>query len=177
MALVHLPHIDGATEPYIADILAALVTALDAKVVLETGGFQGHTSIVLAQALRELGGARTLIVAEMDQSRANAIDRVIFETVAHSIKWTVYAEDVLTVIKAQSDESLELCFVDDEHTPAHVRAEIEALWPKMRTNGLLTFHDVYGVTDLQAVVKSFGGYSLDLPRLGPAGGLGIIQVR
>jgi hypothetical protein len=36
---------------------------------------------------------------------------------------------------------------------------------------------VFGVCDLQDVVGKFGGYSIDLPRLGPAGGLGVIQVR
>jgi predicted O-methyltransferase YrrM len=177
MDVIHLPHVEGATEPYIADLLAALVVASDAKTVLETGGFQGHTSVVLAQALRTLGGERNLIVAEIDQDRATAIDTALYDTVAHSISWKVYADDVMTVIRGQPDESLDLVFLDDDHTQDHVRAEVEALWPKMRPNGLLTFHDVYGVCDLQAVVTSFGGYALDLPRWGPAGGLGIIQVR
>jgi hypothetical protein len=52
-----------------------------------------------------------------------------------------------------------------------------ALIPKMNPGGLILLHDVYGVCDLQEVVKKFGGYSIKLPRLGPAGGLGVIQVQ
>ena len=177
MAVTHLPHVDGATEPYVADLLAALVAALDAHTVLETGGFEGHTSVVLAQALRDLGGDRTLLVAEIDPARAERIDQRLCETVAQSIRYSVFADDVLTVIKAQPDESIDLGFVDDDHGADHVRQELTSLLPKMQAGGIITFHDVYGVTDLQAVVAEFGGYSLDLPRWGPAGGLGFLQVR
>ena len=54
--------------------------------------------------------------------------------------------------------------------------EIEALLPKMKAGGLICGHDVFGVCDLQEVFKQFGGYSLALPMLGPAGGLGLLQV-
>lgn len=185
MALTHLPHVEGATEPHIVEIVCALVMANDAHRVLETGGFLGHTSLSLAETLgmlaRTNGEHRQLIVAEIDQSRAEAIDQALYARVAENgspaFQWRVVATDVLQVIDAEADESLDAVWIDDDHTPAHVAGEVQALLPKMRTNGLLLFHDVYGVCDLQAIVKQYGGYSLDLPRWGPAGGLGIIQVR
>lgn len=172
---------DGATEPYITDAVCALIAANDSKCVLETGGFMGHTSVRLAETLRDMGGERFLVVAEIDQERANAVDLAIGGALgpiqSHRVSWTVWAQDVMRVITERPDESLCAAFVDDDHTVEHVTAEVEALLPKLRAGGLLLFHDVFGVCDLQQVVKRYGGYSLDFPQWGPAGGLGILQVR
>lgn len=183
MTLTHLPHVDGATEPYITDAVCALIAANDSRRVLETGGFLGHTSIRLAETLASMdtSAPRELIVAEIDPDRALQVDQILhgclLENDSPVFQWRVLAQDVMQVIAQQSDESLCAAFVDDEHTIEHVTAEVEALLPKMRAGGLLLFHDVFGVCDLQQVVKRYGGYSLDFPRWGPAGGLGILQVR
>jgi hypothetical protein len=93
------------------------------------------------------------------------------------VDWSVQNGDAIEVIRGLPDAWLNLAWVDDDHTKQHVGDEIEALLPKMSTNGLILLHDVWGVCDLQEIVGLFGGYSLDLLRNGPAGGLGIIQVR
>lgn len=176
-----LAHVEGATEPWIQDLLVALLKALQRPqpVVLECGGFLGHTSVVLAEALQAMGGG-TLMVAEWDPEapeRATIITDRLSALTLPNVTWQVYAEDALAVIKRQPEYSVDLCYLDDDHTHAHVRAELEAVWPKMRTNGLICGHDVYGSCDLQQEFRALGGYALDLPRLGPAGGLGIVQVR
>lgn len=170
----------GTTEPWIAQLVCSLLVASGGRTALETGGFQGITSAWLALTLERMGGGR-LIVAEIESDRAAAIENRLHSLPALSggcdVTCEVFAMDVMDVIRNQPNGSLDFVWLDDDHTKSHVVAEVEALWPKMRHNGLLVFHDVYGVTDLQAVVKRFGGYSLDLPRLGPAGGIGILQVR
>lgn len=164
----------GATEPWIAHLISALVIARGAETVLETGAFQGHTTVVLGRALEVLGGG-TLIACEMDPERARAVEaRLDFGP--NKVHWTVRAEDALTVIRSLPDQWLDVAFIDDDHRVEHVAEEINALWPKMSAGGLMLFHDVYGSCDLQALVNRSGGYSLDLPRCGPAGGLGILQV-
>lgn len=172
-------HVEGQTEPWIVDILVALLRGLqrEAPNILELGGFQGHTSLRLAQAV-ERG---TLTVAEYDPEapeRAQLVtDRLLAANLPESVTWRVLQSDALAVIAQCADESLDLVFADDDHTVPHVTAEVEALIPKMRVGGLICFHDVYGSCDLHHVVEQAGGYCLDLPRLGPAGGLGILQVR
>jgi hypothetical protein len=82
----------------------------------------------------------------------------------------------MQVIAAAPDKYWDLCWLDDDHQEFHVRSELTALWPKMKPGGLIVGHDVWGSVNLQKVFKHFNGIALDLPRLGPAGGIGIIQV-
>lgn len=172
-------HVEGQTEPWVVDILCALLKGLqrESPNVLELGGFQGHTSLRLAQAMT----AGTLTIAEYDPDapeRAQLVtDRLLAADLPDIIRWRVLQSDALAVIAQCADESLDFVFVDDDHSEAHVAQEIAALIPKMRVGGLICFHDVYGSCNLAPLVERAGGYCLDLPRLGPAGGLGILQVR
>lgn len=172
-------HVEGQTESYVVDILVALLHGLqrEAPNVLELGGFQGHTSVRLGQAMT----AGTLTIAEYDPEapgRAQQVsDRLFAANLPPEVTWRVLQSDALAVIAQCADDSLDFVFVDDDHQEAHVRQELEALLPKMRVGGIICFHDVYGSCDLHHVVERAGGYCLDLPRLGPAGGLGILQIR
>lgn len=169
----------GNTEPWIQQLVCALLKASGHRTVLETGAFQGSTSLRLARTLLALNGG-TLTICEVDPARAEQVDARLRSwdlSTEGPVNWVVRCQDALSVIAGLPDRSLGFAFVDDHHTKEHVAAEIEALLPKMLPNGLIVFHDVYGVCDLQEVVAAYGGYSLDLPRAGPAGGLGLIQVR
>jgi predicted O-methyltransferase YrrM len=166
----------GCTEPWIAQLICSLLAAHGGRVVLECGGYLGTTSVWLASTLDRMGGG-TLYVAELDEQRGHAIDDRLSALKLSVAQHIVYRGDALRCIAGFQDACIDFCFLDDDHTKPHVRRELTALWPKMRKGGLILLHDVHGSTDLQSVVSEFGGYSLDLPRLGPAGGLGVIQCR
>lgn len=168
----------GNTEPWITNLVVALLKASGARTVLETGAFQGATSEELLRALEAMDGG-VLTICEIDPARAEAVDARLREVEWEDSKvnWVVRCMDARDVIRSLAPQSLGFAFIDDDHQKAHVAEEIELLLPKMLPGGLLVFHDVYGVCDLQEVVAAYGGFSLDLPRAGPAGGLGIIQVR
>ena len=168
----------GNTEPWITNLVVALLKASGARTVLETGAFQGATSEELLFALGELEGG-VLTICEIDPARAEAVDARLRDAECENsdVHWVVRCMDARDVIRSLAPQSLGFVFLDDDHQKSHVAEEIELLLPKMLPGGLLVFHDVYGVCDLQEVVAAYGGYSLDLPRAGPAGGLGIIQVR
>lgn len=174
-----IAHVEGQTEVWVVDILIALLRGLQRErpTVLECGGFLGHTSARFAQELSLWGG--TLIVAEYDPDapeRAGLIDTRLAEMELPNVSWRVMHQDAIQVIQSLPDNSLDFAYLDDDHGKAHVAAELEALFPKMKAGSLITGHDCFGVCDLQDVFKKYGGYALDLPRLGPAGGLGILQV-
>lgn len=169
-------YLSGSTEPWIVEVLAALLKASNAKTVLECGGYLGNTSAWLAWTLQRMGGG-TFHIAELEAERAAACDKRLSEISLPDVVWRVWQDDVFNVIAAQPDESLDFTWVDDCHEKPHVDREIMALIPKMRRGGLITGHDVWGSCDLQEVFAKHGGYALDFPCLGAAGGIGIIQCR
>lgn len=164
----------GVTEPWIQQLVCSLLVASGARVVLETGGFLGITSAWLALTLESMGGG-TLTVCEIDGERAEAVGDRLRGLPLSRAGFAVVAGDVLAYLNIVGDASLDFVWLDDDHQKDHVEQEITALWPKMKKGGLIVGHDVYGVCELWEVFESFGGYSIDLPRLGPAGGIGIIQ--
>lgn len=177
-----LEHVEGSTEPWIQDVLCALLKALkrEKPTVLETGGFMGHTSARLLATLIEIGGGE-LTVAEWDPDapeRASTVDaRLTAHGAAPGVRWGVLQQDAISVIRSLPDESLDFVYLDDDHRKEHVFEEISLLLPKMRAGSLITGHDVWGQCDLQEVFARFpNSISLKFPALGPAGGLGIIQI-
>jgi predicted O-methyltransferase YrrM len=164
-------HQSGDTEPWISRLVGDLIVASGARTVLETGCFEGATSAYIKDALERLGGGEFYICEIDPERRAKTQERL------HHPGSTVrmeFRDDALRFLR-ETDVGFDLAWVDDDHTKPHVTKELMFLMPKMNPGGLILLHDVWGVCDLQSVVREFGGYSLDLPRLGPAGGLGIIQ--
>lgn len=174
-----IEHVEGQTETWVVDIMLALLRGLqrDKPTVLECGGFLGHTSARFAQELSLWGG--TLIVAEYDPEapeRAGLIDTRLAEMELPNVSWRVMQQEAIAVIHSLSDESLDFAYLDDDHRAEHVAAELEAIMPKMKAGSLVCGHDVWGSCDLQREFRRYpNAIALDLPRLGPAGGLGIIQ--
>lgn len=167
----------GSTEPWISTLVATLLMANDAHNAIEIGGFMGFTSRVLKEALAMLPHPTTLRVCEIDPERAAHVGFALSTVDGPSCDAAVVIADSHTWIPTLPDESVDFAWLDGSHELAHVDKETQLLLPKMRKNGLICYHDVFGVCDLQQVVRKYGGYSLDLPRLGPAGGLGILQAR
>ena len=165
-------HVPGSTEPWVTNLVCAFARAIGAQRVLETGAYLGDTTEALADTIED----GWLIAAEIDPERAANVKARLKAKPRPKLIWRVENKDALEVIRAQPENYFDLVFVDDDHGAEHVEEEIDALWTRTRPGGLLLFHDVFGVCDLKEVVKRHGGYSVDLPRLGPAGGLGIIQV-
>lgn len=171
----------GTTESYIAQLVSALLVASGGSTVLETGGFRGTTSAWLALALERMGGGE-LTVCDIEPDRCDAILARLnglgrTEEILPNTKYRVLQGDVLYVVaQCTPDKYYDFVWLDDDHEEFHVRSEISALWPKMKPGGLIVGHDVFGSVNLQKVFKFYGGYAINLPRLGPAGGIGIIQI-
>jgi predicted O-methyltransferase YrrM len=169
-----VPHEPGSTEPWISELVASFVVARGARTILETGCFKGATSVWLYDALCRLGGG-SLVLCDIEKERAEAAAYRIATLIGGARSVGVAMEgDVIQYLQT-TKRTFDLAWVDDCHEKPHVTKELMLLMPKMNPGGLILLHDVYGVCDLKTVVQQFGGYSLDLPRLGPAGGLGIIQ--
>lgn len=165
----------GCAEPWTTQLVTSLLIASNERNVLECGGFMGQTSAWLALALERLGGGN-LTVVDIDPDRGTAINDRLSGLPLTRTAYQVVVSDILKYIPTLADKSVGFVWVDDCHEMHHVEREINLLWPKMKPGGIMTFHDVHGVCQLHKVVNKYGGYSIDLPRLGAAGGVGIIQV-
>lgn len=168
----------GCTEPWIAELVGALLKANRLTTVLECGGFKGTTSAWLACTLQAMGGG-SLTVAEFDPEapeRADWVQERLERLNVPNVDWRVVRDDAIKVIQSFPDNSLGFVFLDDNHEHAHVDEEIRTVLPKLVPGGIVCGHDAFGSCNLQEEFRRYGGYALDLPRLGLAGGLGIIQV-
>lgn len=169
------PFESGCAEPWTSNVVASLLIASNQRTVLETGSFVGYTSAWLALALERMGGG-TFTAVDIDPERAKAAQARLDGLGLTRVSANVVTDDVLHYLTTIPDQSIGFAWIDDYHEHYHVAQEINLLWRKMKPGGIMCGHDVYGSCDLQQEFRRFGGYAIDLPRLGPAGGIGIIQV-
>lgn len=54
---------------------------------------------------------------------------------------SIHVSDSADAASMFPDGSVDFCFIDADHTPAGVRRDIAAWWPKVRAGGLLGGHD------------------------------------
>lgn len=175
----------GSSEPWIVNLLASLITASGARTAIEIGCFDGYASVHIVEALSRQPWPTTFIGCEIDPERAQRVAYAL-EPYGKRVDTTIVQDDSHTWIPTLDNESIDFGWVDGNHEKDHVAKELYLLLPKMRKRGLICLHDVWGVCDLQDVVSIVSGHnpqfvlgavSLDLPRLGPAGGIGILQIR
>ena len=167
----------GCAEPWVRNIVGALVQGCNAQHAVEIGSFQGYTTREILYALAGLPGERTLSICEIDEARATDVCQKFAECRFDNVELRCAVANSHDWIPTLPDASVDFVWLDGNHERHHVMREIALLLPKMRPGGLIVGHDVFGVCNLQEVFAFYGGYSLDLPRLGPAGGIGILQVR
>ena len=155
----------GNAEPWTTQAVTALLIATNQRRVVETGAFKGQTSGWLAMALERMGGGH-LTTVDIDAERCAATQERLDGLGLTRTKAEAVHMDVLQWIPTQPNESIGFIWIDDNHEKHHVDLETRLLFPKMKRGGIMTYHDVLGSTDLQTVVRKYGGISLSFPRLG-----------
>lgn len=167
----------GSTEPWTADLLAALVRAQQPHVLIETGTFEGRTTALLLAAMHCYAPIHSskLFTVESDLARVTAAQPMLQGLIRTSnVGCTIVHRDALAFLLEFPRSSADFIFLDDDHDAVHVEAELEATLGGLRVGGLCCVHDVVGPFGLDSVVRSFGGLVMDFPRLHAAGGLGLV---
>lgn len=173
----------GGTECWTQQVVADLLVAKRPQTVLELGCYMGLTTAWLALALESIGGG-TLIGVELEEDRARATEERLADLQIPHVHWEIKQQDSIAALQSLSPDSIDFAWVDDGHEASHVAQELEWLCRptmraerRMRANGLICMHDVKGDFGLEGVCVSYHGMTLDFPRLGLAGGLGLIEVK
>lgn len=169
----------GSSEPWTVDVLCALVRALRPAALIETGTYEGRTTVRLLDAMSSYSDdhASHLMTVEFDHDRLVQAEQFIFDSPrpeGSRASFTQIEGDALAFLSTQPDESVDFIFLDDDHTTTHVGHEVRESLRCLRPNGVLAMHDVIGPFGLAPIVRSHGGVCLPLERLHIAGGLGII---
>ena len=159
----------GTTEPWTQQIVANLAGAIGAENIIETGTFEGLTTLWLIST-----GAHVTTV-ESDPERAQNA-REFFNSLGVGDQVRVITEDALHVLRSKGDDTYDLAFLDDDHTSDHVYAEITEAKRIVRSGGIIAVHDVIGDFGLKGVLAAHHGISLPLGQLHSNGGLGLVVV-
>ncbi len=163
----------GGTEEWVAQLVGAFVRAKKARTVLETGTFMGTTSMEIAEAMEEGG---TLKLVEMDAFRMKHTQELLgMYGMRSKLNVEFYQADVLEVLKALPKKSIDVAFVDDDHSFEHVEQELSILEDKMAKGGVVLMHDVIGPFGLDDLVEAWEGVIIKTPLLHAGGGLGVLS--
>ena len=122
--------------------------------IAEIGVLDGRTSRLLLQRLPLAHVTMVDLWGELPNA-GGGLDKAVSEQkgralMAEALAVTEFAADRRTVIKCDSaeaaeqveDNSLDLAFIDADHSEAGCRRDLEAWAPKVKTGGILCGHDI-----------------------------------
>lgn len=174
-----------SSEPPVGQLLYALAIARRPRVIVETGLFNAAGSTPwLAWAAQELGAIHFAIDIDL---KICAIAAQFIRRRRWSLKdvgTIIVQDDAIHAASAFNPRSIDFLFIDDDHSTAHVEAEIEAFGPKMAPGSAMFFHDVIGTGEefqIWDVIQRYNGIRLanrsyNYPENAPFGGLGMISI-
>jgi cephalosporin hydroxylase len=143
-------------------LYSSILPELDDVVVIETGTNRGISTIVMAQALEDLGVQATLDTVELDPDLvAVARDNVEQAGLSHRVRF--HTGDAVEFLSGMADrfDHFDFVLIDDLHLYPHVWEEIKIVCPKVGARGGKAYFDNTGYGDIDAALldlqKEYGG--------------------
>jgi predicted O-methyltransferase YrrM len=134
-------------EPETAQLLGILIRALRARHILELGTSNGYSTLWLADAAQETGGAVTSV--EVEPARTNLAAANLRRA---GLNADLQIEDAAAVLRSSSDASWDLIFLDAER-PAYASYWPDLLRTLRSPGGLLVIDNVLSHADEVAEVS------------------------
>lgn len=125
------------TPPETSELIEAIVTASDARKVLEIGTHTGFTSLHI---LRAIYGKLGAILVSIDARPAH--DAEFFARPEIATHWEFISGWTPDAFAPLMGRIFDLVFVDSDHSVEHTQKELGALWPLTRKGTIFLFHDV-----------------------------------
>jgi len=160
----------------IYNLLISSVDRGKPAVIVETGTNRGSTTVVLAQALRALGGCGHVTTFEIDpQNIVKARENLTAAGVSDLV--TIIEGDAKQNLKsfAQLVSQIDFAFLDGSHLIEDVLKEFEAIHDKLAPGALVCFDNTYKIADegehprvfgaLKEIKRQFGGNIVNLPNV------------
>jgi predicted O-methyltransferase YrrM len=153
------------TPPELAFLQALVLTLPFGSTVVELGSWKGRSTVAICEALASRE-ARAVAVDTFsgDNLRAGAFDQSMLDvfranTASFDFLETVVGDSAESAGRFP-DASVDLVFVDADHSYDAVRRDIRAWAPKLRPGGLLSGHDWGWIGVSVAVREAFGRVGL-----------------
>ena len=125
-------HGTGNSDKHLLTMFA-LAVSINAKRILELGVRKGNTTLPFLLAAKETGG----MVYSVD------LDPTVFSCPNDlKIYWDFFQSDAIQWLKDRSDAKYDLIYIDDWHSYAHVKQELEMLESMISPSGLILLHDL-----------------------------------
>jgi precorrin-6B methylase 2 len=140
----------------------------DDLVVVETGTNWGVSTIVMAQALKDLGTTAKVRTVEMNESLAE-IAKSNVEQAGLTDHVEFHVEDSLSFLARTADEvdQFDFIFIDDDHRAEHVIEELAIVCPKIAPRtGKIYFDNTSGAgaqAALHHLKETYSGNLLTFP--------------
>ena len=110
-----------------------LAVSIRARRILELGVRTGNTTLPFLLAAKETGG----IVHSVD------LEPTVFSCPNDlKIHWDFFQSDAIQWLKDRSDAHYDLIYIDDWHSYAHVKQELELVDSMISPSGLVLLHDL-----------------------------------
>ena len=143
-------------------LYSSILPELDDVVVLETGTNRGISTIVMAQALKDLGADAVVDTVELNEMLVSA-SRENIEQAGLGDRVRVHEGDAIEFLTgmAERHDHFDFVLIDDLHVYDHVWKEIEIVVPKVAARGGKIYFDNTGYGDIdQALLdlrERYGG--------------------
>lgn len=140
--------IDGYLSDIEGHLLYSLASSCPPKcTIVEIGSFKGKSTICLGKALVQKKQCKIYAIDPHD-SNSHCSTFADFQT---NIKNNRLEKVVIPLVKTSqeaahefNDQSLDMIFIDGDHSYEAVKQDIELWLPKLKTGGIIAFHDSFG---------------------------------
>lgn len=139
-----------------------LASGIAPRVVMEIGTAQSGTNFLLGEVLTSAELILAVDLKVRNQPLLNAFSRPSLKRVC--IEGSSYGVDtVARVREVLAGRSIDVLFIDGDHTYEGVKADFDAYLPLVSDGGLIAFHDI--IDDHQTRYgRSSGGWAGEVPR-------------
>lgn len=143
------------------------------EIIVETGTNWGCTTIILAQAIRDLGGSGKVVTIELDPDNL-ARAKANIEAAGLTDLVDFYEADSRELLPAMNfeEKSIRFAFLDASHLMGDVLAEFDAINASLSDDALVVFDNTYQIADpdedqrvngaLKGFQKTYGGNLINL---------------
>ena len=155
-------HKQSNTTKGLYDLIYKYVNPTD--VVVELGSFAGVSSELFALHCDKLYCVdKWEPYWEISQQEYMNIAEQRFDSMANMYKNVVKVKsDSIDAVSQFEDESIDLIYIDSDHSSDRVKQEIDAWLPKIKSNGFIAGHDINMPTVYNVVTRYFDPTMIEL---------------